>query len=147
MNLKDINISSIFYSEKVKNTVMDDSNFVRIIYSNNLFTLNNIFISLIFNINNIERSFNKYKCILKHDSHNNKTNIERIKYIEKNILTNCNIKKKTPNYRISEQLNNGFLKLFKDFECKEHNNFILKIYGIWETDIEYGITYKFEIIQ
>ena len=51
--------------------------------------------------------------------------------------------KKTPIYRIKDQLTNGFLKIFNEILYKEKNDFILKIYGIWETDTEYGLTYKF----
>ena len=32
LELDDLNINNIFYQEKVKNTVMDNSNFLRIIY-------------------------------------------------------------------------------------------------------------------
>jgi hypothetical protein len=63
--------------------------------------------------------------------------------IEKHMIDKYNSLTKTPVYRISEQLNNGFLKIFNEAECRETNEFILKIYGIWETDCEYGLTYKF----
>jgi hypothetical protein len=50
---------------------------------------------------------------------------------------------KNPVYRITDQLSNGFLKIFNEAECKSKNEFILKIYGIWENECEYGLTYKF----
>jgi len=40
-------------------------------------------------------------------------------------------------------LNNNYLKVFNEQPCSKENNFILKIYGIWETEYEYGVTYKF----
>ena len=69
--------------------------------------------------------------------------IDQFSLIEKHLMEKYNSTTKTPIYRISEQLNNGFLKIFNETECKETNDFILKIYGIWETECEYGLTYKF----
>ena len=39
------NINNIFFYEPVKNTVMDDSKFIKILYSNEFITLNGIFIN------------------------------------------------------------------------------------------------------
>jgi hypothetical protein len=58
-------------------------------------------------------------------------------------MNRANIIDKTPIYRIADQLNNGFLKIFNDNATKENNEFILKIYGIWENMHDYGLTYKF----
>ncbi len=141
LDCDDFNINNIFYQEKVKNTVMDNSNFLRANYSNNLFTLNGIFIKFNLELYTIEKSFNKFKCLFDIKTHNEI--IVKFSEIEKNMMEKYSSLHKTPIYRISEQLNNGFLKIFNETECKDNNDFILKIYGIWETDCEYGLTYKF----
>ena len=62
-------------------------------------------------------------------------------------MENINISKKQVKYNIKDQLNNGSIRIFsnKELENKEYENFqiALKISGIWETDDEYGITFKF----
>jgi len=142
LDVADFNINNIFFQEKVKNTVMDNSNFLRVNYSNELFILNGIFIKFNLKLYAIEKSFNKFKCLFDGKLQNEV--ISQFTLIEKHMMERYNSLMKTPVYRISEQLNNGFLKIFNDAECKETNNeFILKIYGIWETDCEYGLTYKF----
>jgi hypothetical protein len=141
LGIDDFNINSIFYQEKVKNTVMDNSNFLRVNYSNELFVLNGIFIKFNLQLNMIEKSFNKYKCLFDIKTHNDI--IVKFSAIERYMMDKHNSTMKTPIYRIAEQLNSGFLKIFNEAECKENNDFILKIYGIWETDCEYGLTYKF----
>jgi hypothetical protein len=141
LDIDDFNINNIFYQEKVKNTVMDNSNFLRVNYSNELFILNGIFIKFSLKLQTIEKSFNKYKCLFDIRTHH--TAITQFSAIEKHMMDKHSSTTKTPIYRISEQLNNGFLKIFNEADCKEHNDFILKIYGIWETDCEYGLTYKF----
>jgi hypothetical protein len=141
LDVADFNINNIFYQEKVKNTVMDNSNFLRVNYSNELFILNGIFIKFNLKLYAIEKSFNKYKCLFDGKTHADL--IAQFSLIEKHLMEKYNSTTKTPIYRISEQLNNGFLKIFNEAECKETNDFILKIYGIWETECEYGLTYKF----
>jgi hypothetical protein len=141
LDINNFNVNNIFYQEKVKNTVMDNSNFSRINYSNELFILNGIFIKFNLKLNMIEKSFNKYKCLFDIKTHNDI--ITQFSAIEKYMVDKHVYKTKTPVYRITEQLNNGFLKIFNEADCKENNDFILKIYGIWETECEYGLTYKF----
>jgi hypothetical protein len=141
LELDDLNTNNIFYQEKVKNTVMDNSNFLRIIYSNELFILNGIFVRFNIKLQTVEKSFNKYKCVFDIKSHNDIIN--KISTIEKKILERHISSNKIPVYRISEQLNNGFLKIFNEADCLEKNDFILKVYGIWENEFEYGLTYKF----
>jgi hypothetical protein len=141
LDIADFNVNHIFYQDKVKNTVMDNSNFLRMNYSNNLFILNGIFIKFTLKVHTIEKSFNKYKCLFDIKTHSDL--IAQFSGIEKYMLDKYSAGRQTPIYRIAEQLNNGFLKIFNEAECKESNEFILKIYGIWETECDYGLTYKF----
>lgn len=143
LELQQFDINYVHFQEPVKNTVMDNSNFIRAIYSNSLFMLNGIFIKFNLNILNIEKSFNKYKCFF--DKQSNTNEIITINAIERELLYKANIIGKRPLYRISEQLINGHIKIFIDNYNKPrtNNEFILKISGIWENENEYGVTYKF----
>ena len=69
--------------------------------------------------------------------------IDKIRNIENNILRKINIKNKTPQSKIFEQIRSGNIKIFSDNIEKNNNTFLLKIAGIWENDINYGLTYKF----
>ncbi len=111
------NINYIFFYDPVKNTVMDDSKFIRIIYSDENIILNGLYLK-----------------IVKIDNSNEMLN--EIDTIEKNILEKYNSKKGI-NLRIREQLSYIIKKNLQD------KFFILKISGIWETDTNIGITYKF----
>lgn len=142
ININEFNDNNIIFTESVKNTVMDDSNFIRILYSNDLFTLSGIFIKIKLNLSNIEKYFNKFKCSFDVDK--NKYIIDYLSLIESKILDKIKISNKTPRKKINEQLNSGNIKLFTDNIISIIPKlFIIKISGVWETESEYGITYKF----
>jgi len=131
----------IYICDPIKNNIMIDSNFIRILYSNELFTLNGIYLYINFNNINIEKYYNKYKCIF--DTNANSYLINKLKEIEIDILKKINITNKIAVYKIYDQLCTGNIKLFPDNVDAMYRGFILKISGIWESDNSYGVTYKF----
>jgi len=131
---------SLFFCEPVKNSIINDGNFIRILYSNKNVVLNGVY--LFVNIYDVvcEKYFNKYKCSF--NILNNKDIIDKLKLIEEEILKKYKTKK-TPSYKIYEQINSGYIKIYSDVGIKQSSSFILKISGIWETLQNYGLTYKF----
>jgi len=137
----------IYFCDPIKNNVMNDGSFIRIIYSTPLCVFNGINLFLILNDVVIDKYYNKYKCNFIQNNHSYLIN--NIKSIEETLLKNINIKNKIPQYKIYEQLKNGNIKIFSEILEKSNNDnmFMLKISGIWETDYQYGITYKFSKIN
>jgi uncharacterized FlaG/YvyC family protein len=145
LNKNDFNINNVFYQNSIPNTVMEQANFIRILYSNELITINGVFIKINMKINNIEAFYNKYKCIFNANENTETTNA--IKEIERQIIDNYQ-SNKTPVYKIREQLNSMSIKIFTETNVRQiPSEFILKISGLWETPTEYGITYKFTNIN
>jgi hypothetical protein len=145
-NIDQYNESSIYFCEPIKNNVMSDGLFIRILYSTSLFVLNGVNLFILLNDISIEKYYNKYKCSFNPTNH--KEMIESIKVIEENLLKSVNIKNKIPQFKIFEQLKNGNVKIFSENIEKINNGlFMLKISGIWETEFHYGITYKFAKIN
>lgn len=142
--IEQYNEDCVYFCEPIKNNIMNNGNFIRIIYSNKLFTLNGIYINLNINHTSIEKYYNKYKCSF--DVNQYKELINNVRSIEEGILKKLTITDKTPQYKIYEQLKNGNIKVFSDLSDKIGNMFMLKIAGVWETDTEYGLTYKFIIL-
>ena len=139
------NEDNIFFCEPIKNNIMAEGNFIRILYSTFNFTLNGIYLFIQLNDIILEKYFNKNKCSFNTNTH--KELIEKIKVIEENILKKIEINNKAPQFKIYEQLINGNIKFFCDINTKSNNSFILKISGIWETQTNYGLTYKFTKIN
>ncbi len=106
--------------------------------------LNGIYLSLFINHMNIEKYYNKYKC--RFDVNDYKLVIDQLKLIEEGLLKKVSIKNKLPQYKLHEQLRYGQLKIFYELTTNNSNKdnaFLLKISGIWETDMHYGLTFKF----
>lgn len=134
---------NVYFCEPIKNNVMNEGYFIRIIYSNMLFVLNGINLFIPLNDVAFDKYYNKYKCSFSTANH--KELIEQLRIIEEKLLIRSNIKYKIPQYKINDQMKNGNIKLFLENvnEKPSNNYFILKISGIWETETHYGLTYKF----
>lgn len=136
----------IYFCDPIKNNVMNEGNFIRILYSTPSFVLNGIYLLIRLNDIIVEKYYNKYKCIFNVNMH--RELIENIKTIETNLLKKINIKNKFSQNKIYEQLKNGNIKIFSDINVKPYTNtFLLKISGIWETESHYGVTFKFSKIS
>jgi hypothetical protein len=139
--IEQYNNNNIFFCEPIKNNVMNEGNFIRIIYSTHNIVLNGIYLLITLNDITCEKYYTKYKCNFNIQNH--KEIIENIKIIEEDLLKKAEIFDKIPQYKIYEQLKNGNLKIFSDVGNKAISSFILKISGIWETQNNFGLTYKF----
>ena len=145
VDMNEFNINNVFYQKPINNTVMDDSNFIRILYSNELITINGIFIKINLKIESIDAYYNKYRCAYQENL--NREVINNIKNLESLILHNYKSSKK-PAYKIKEQLDTMSIKIFTETNVRKvPSEFILKISGLWETSTEYGITYKYTNIN
>lgn len=139
------NENNIFFCEPIKNNIVIDGKFIKVLYSTHNITFNGIFINITFNDLVIEKYYNKYKCTFNVNLCKNIIN--KVKIIEEAILTKVNIQNKTPQFKIYEQLMGGNIKYFCDNTDKINGSFILKISGIWENTCNYGLTYKFTKID
>lgn len=138
-----LNISNVYYTEPIQNIIMDNSQFIKVVYSTPDIIMNGIFLLIELKHTVKERYFKKIK--ISYDLAINKTMLYRIYEIENQLLTKYNKLNKTPRKIIYETLCSGVIKMFPNNESdviNNNNSFILKISGIWENDTEYGLTYK-----
>lgn len=144
-NINDIDCHNIYFSESIKNTVLLNGKFYRILYSTSLYILNTIILNIKLHNVTIEQSFNKYKC--SYPIEKNSSYIRQLEHLEKKILDKIETKKNRI-YNITTQMNSGMIKLFTNTnEIKNKLEVVLKISGIWETEREIGITYKFMLVN
>ncbi len=142
-NIDQYNEDNVYFLEPIKNNIMNNGNFIRIIYSTSIFVLNGIYININLNYTSVDKYYNKYKCSF--DIVQYTELIEKLRIIEEGLIKKTLIFGKVPQFKIYEQLKNGNIKVFSDTSYNIGNTFLLKISGIWETETEYGLTYKFLI--
>ena len=82
-NMNQYDLNNIYFCDPIKNNVMSNGLFIRIIYSTPYVVLNgiNLFVSL--NDISVEKYYNKYKCAFNVNTH--KELIDSIKIIEEGI--------------------------------------------------------------
>tara|TARA_Y100000748_G_scaffold199148_1_gene166912 strand:+ start:177 stop:590 length:414 start_codon:yes stop_codon:yes gene_type:complete len=124
---------------------MADSDFIRIVYSDGVVSLNGLHLRTRLFVSKTEQYFNKYKCTL--DIHRSAKAIEELASAEALVLRSAGIQGKTPVHKIAEQLQKGAFKLFADIGRPSDRpglrTFLLKMSGVWETGTEFGVTHKF----
>lgn len=140
--LEQFDENRVFFCDPIKNNIIGDGQFIRVLYSNNIVTFNGIYLLIKLNDVSLEKFYNKYKCIF--DLNNQGTLLEKIKKIEENLLKKMDLPNKTKQFKVYDQLKSGNIKIYCDETLLKHTQmFVLKISGIWETEDQYGLTFKF----
>ena len=148
MNLvmNNFNKDNIFLLDPIKNFVIDNAYFYKLIYSTDILSLNNIlFIIKLTNIT-LYKSGNKYKLVFDNNT-DNRREIERLYKVENDILSRTKLSG-VPVMDLFDNLKSNSLKLYTKHVLPERLNEIyvnIKISGIWKTNKNYGITYKFSL--
>jgi hypothetical protein len=152
INMNKYSLDNVFFNEQQKNS-LNDTNFIRLIYSSKLFSLQGITISFDLSTSSFDllpNKYNKYKCVFSIIENNHV--VQFIKELEYNLINqvsfhNYNVNK-IPNYKLIEQFQNGEIKVCKllneqSTKTQNTNTIIIKISGIWSSNDYYGLTYKF----
>ena len=144
IGLDDFKTEHAFFSPPVKNMVIEESNFIKLIYSNSIITLNCIYIQVPLRFLYTERYFNKFKYSFDINDSNNMEVMKKLYSIELDILGKINIKK-TQVLHLYDKLSKGVIKMDAEREHKDAPDkyVFLKISGVWETADNYGLTCKF----
>ena len=148
IDLPKITLPNIYFLDKKMNIIMD-GNFTKVIYSNDYFTMNGLYILFPIEVSSIDKVGSK--VILKFNPYhaNNSIIVQEFSRLELRILEyyknlyRCKAKIST---FLSKQIYTGGMKLYKDYNSndikKKNVQYIIKISGVWETYEEIGLTYK-----
>jgi hypothetical protein len=155
LDLSKFTLSNMYFLDTKKNIIMD-GNFTKLIFSNEFFVMNGIYILFPIDHNGSEKIMNKTQIRFNPFQQYNQILINEFSKLEKSILEyyrqsrmcNCKI---VP--LLQKQMLIGFMKTNKEYknqflinENNKNTQYVLKISGIWETQDEIGLTYKlFEV--
>jgi hypothetical protein len=144
----EVNLNNLQFAAPVKNTFSSLNVFARVLYSTPLFTVKGLFVRLGIHYDYCVKIFDNYRCFLRVTGENEK----RIHAFEEGLLHRYTLKNKKPVYKLAEQLKLGSInvvseKVLHKNEMQTGAELVLKIYGVWENDTEYGLTYTFDIFN
>lgn len=147
LTIDQYNPNFVFFSDPIKNTVMLNSRFFRLVYSTPHVSFNGIYLHLHIPETRTEFYYNKMKVYF-HLQECAET-ISRLRDIEELLLQKVVMKgggsyQRRPVFKLFEQLSSGNFKMFiGDTPFSANGSYVLKIAGVWETESEFGLTYKF----
>jgi len=151
LDISNFQVGYLYFLQPKQNMIMDGT-FSKIIYSNEFFSLNSIYLYLPLEIQCAEKIGNKCTVKIAGNSPSNASIIQELSKIESRIIEyykqiHPNKGGKTSMASMHKQLLSGNLKLYKNYtisneEIKNSIQFILKISGIWESPTDIGLTYK-----
>lgn len=118
IDVNSFSINSTFFYDPIKNNIIDNSNFVRLIYSDKNLILNGLYLQII-----LDNQFDSSRFS------------NELETIENSILTKYN--------STIEKMNKIKVQFLYILKYIKHNRLILKISGIWENNNKIGLTFKF----
>ena len=130
-----INTDYIYFGETLQNSIIENGVFTRVIYSNSDIIMNGMHFYVELPYNELYRENNRIKIKKENDM------LNFMFYIENSILQKISLNK-TKNYKLKDYLKDGFIKYNSENDPIASIKCILKISGVWETDNEYGLTFK-----
>tara|TARA_Y100001935_G_C17310190_1_gene515346 strand:- start:5878 stop:6444 length:567 start_codon:yes stop_codon:yes gene_type:complete len=105
-NIDNIDTNYVIISDPINNSIIPNSKYYKIIYSNNIFSLNGVFVDFHFKNSSINFKNNNIDINYK----DNSILINKIKLLEKSLLDKfININKK-PTYKLNDLLNTNCIK-------------------------------------
>jgi hypothetical protein len=148
IDLQKTQLLNIYFLDKKRNIIMD-GNFTKILYSNEWFTMNGLYILFPVEVLQIEKNTNNNILRFNPYQNNNMSLIQEFAKLEYRIIeyykNTYNCRCKISNF-LSKQMHSGSMKLYKELNStdieKRNTQYIIKISGVWETYEDVGLTYK-----
>jgi len=149
IDISNYNLGYTYFLDSKRNMVIEGT-FSKIVYSNQYFTLNGIYIHLPFEVESIDRNLKKYILKFYPSSKINTPIVQELNRMEHKIIEYFKqmngVNHKKSSYSLTKQLFSGSLKVYKDYTrnitSDSNITYVIIISGIWETCEEVGITYK-----
>jgi hypothetical protein len=139
--------SEYIYFLDSKNNMLMDGIFTKIIYTNEWFTMNGLYLNLPIEMQGTDTN-NNYKQTVFFSVSQYSTLLHQLDLLEQYILSRYipSDKNKHKSYLIMQSLKLGYFRIYKGDAVKpttkKITGFVLKISGIWENANEYGLSYK-----
>jgi len=150
-DLSQIQLNGFIFHDSITNTT-NPGIYSRISYSNEYCVLNGLYLILPITCTQHSLYFKSEKYFYDTTNEQNHTKIEELLKLERDLLDlYANFSDplrgnsgKTPEYKLQEKIKDGCIKLIRNSEVSVDKpiGFLIKLSGIWESDIHYGLTFR-----
>lgn len=146
LELNEYDPDCFYFLETEKNVLMDGL-FTKMIYTQQNFTMNGLYYYFPIQYSTVEPCGDKYYIHFDPSLAANKAIIEIIYKLETQVLlhyASFTNRRKLSSMTMHKQLLKGKVRIHEPCPPLSENSseYILKISGVWETDAEFGVTYK-----
>lgn len=143
IQLSDFNSRYLYLQNRVPNTIIDNSWYRKLLYSNKDYNINGLYLYVPLTVYHIDYSFNKIRY--RYNISVNADLLKKLYLIEETIINSVyKDKKYIPVLKLRDQLLTGSINLYTPFNTSRWGHgMIVKIAGLWETGNFCGITFKF----
>lgn len=144
-DISQIQLNNLFLMESRKNIILDGK-FTKITNSDELFATNGVYIHTPLCSTTVDRQSSKTLLKFPVSNKQNMKLISGLSQIEQSILEyykhllNNN---KQIVLSLSDNMKNGYVKLYRECFQNSSNNYVIKISGVWEDQNRIGLTFKF----
>lgn len=137
-NIEHFSTNDILLCEPIKNTIMDNSNFIRIIISNEDIIINGIYVMFQIKSKYYYDSTTNFSSLNQHkykkllfviSDQDNKEIIEKLKKLERDILLKINLINKIKTFKLANNLDEGTIKVFHEKQYNNTSSPIIKPYN------------------
>ena len=136
LDIDTVDVKNISFYKPIQNKIAHYTNFYKILYNIEIFTLNTLIIKVDVNDIHVVKENNIYKVSFTI----NPLFLEKLKLFEMSMLDHFNLMKKKIMYSY-----NKFSNRLTYNTSSSITNIVLRISGIWESDNQIGITSKLTI--
>ena len=135
--INNLNIHNVFFAPSQVNKILNNSKYTKILYSNDIVTLNGLYFH--FQLINSRYYKHFYKYYISFD--NIPSTLYNVMSLEKAIL-HKKFPTKQPTHNIFNILQHKQLNFYSNTTITNPRSLILKISGIWSTETECGLAFS-----
>jgi len=139
----------LFFDDPQPNIIMSHSEFYRLICSSRYLTTSGLLVLLNIDVSSHSIYFNKHRLYFSEEREFNSRAIQDLIELEEMVLSSFHAVGKQGVPKLRRQLSNGFIRIYSEDKVIRSGitALSLKISGVWCTNQEYGITFKFVLLN
>lgn len=141
ISIEQYNANNIYFYNTVRNSILENSEFMKMFYSNHVLCMTGLFIEIPcskFDVQYVHQT--NTKCITHIVLHDDIVRV--LQQIEQDVMSKSNIQNRSYAYKM-DSFHRNPVKIHHPKSVPISHSILVKISGVWKTTDCCGVTYKF----